>query len=306
MLSHPQTVSVRIKPDSQAAPTTNATFTAAATSASPWSYQWLFNGQPIPGATSASLTISNVQAGDWGQYALAATDEIGTTVSEPAWLNPLIRPGFSLNPIAQSVVVSSPVSFSAIATGWPPPFTFEWRRSSTVLTTNVQDSQITFFSFLAPSVPSTNAYRAVIKNVASPGGVASLFATNITLADADADGLPDEWEINLGLDPTNALDGALDLDHDGASNSEEYLAGTEATNAQSVLKLEMTLTNGLTLQFEAVSNRTYSVQCASDPVVGPWLSVADFHALATTRPETVVQPVAATNRFYRVVHPRQP
>jgi hypothetical protein len=306
MLAHPQTVNVRIRPDSQAAPSTNVTFTAAASSASPLSYQWLFNGQPVPGATNVTLTISNVQASHWGQYALAATDEIGTTVSESAWLNPMIRPGFSLNPIAQSVVVGSPVSLSAIATGWPPPFTFEWRRGSTILNTNLQESPVTFYSFTAPSVPSTNAYRVVIKNVASPGGVASLFATNIALADTDGDGMPDEWETVLGMDPDSAADGGLDFDGDGASNRREYLAGTDPTNALSVLKLEMTLTNGLALRFEAVSNRTYSVQCAGAPVLGPWLPVADFPALSATRQETVVQPLAVTNRFYRVVHPRQP
>lgn len=41
--------------------------------------------------------------------------------------------------------------------------------------------------------------------------------------DADADLLPDDWEILVGLDPTNPLDATLDDDGDGLWNIAEYV-----------------------------------------------------------------------------------
>jgi hypothetical protein len=44
--------------------------------------------------------------------------------------------------------------------------------------------------------------------------------------DWDGDGMPDDWEIRYGLDPT-ANDSGLDLDGDGLSNLQEYYRGTD-------------------------------------------------------------------------------
>jgi hypothetical protein len=45
--------------------------------------------------------------------------------------------------------------------------------------------------------------------------------------DHDGDGMPDEWEINHGLNPSDASDGPKDKDEDGYTNLEEYLNGTD-------------------------------------------------------------------------------
>lgn len=51
--------------------------------------------------------------------------------------------------------------------------------------------------------------------------------------DADNDGMFDRWELLYGLDPYDESDGLLDLDDDGASNLEEFFAGSSPADADS-------------------------------------------------------------------------
>jgi hypothetical protein len=51
-------------------------------------------------------------------------------------------------------------------------------------------------------------------------------ATN-QIVDTDGDGMPDWWEIEFGLDPTDPSDAALDCNGNGLSNLDMYLAGLD-------------------------------------------------------------------------------
>ncbi len=46
-------------------------------------------------------------------------------------------------------------------------------------------------------------------------------------SDSDHDGMPDDWEIQHGLDPHNPADGPSDKDGDGYTNVEEFLNNTD-------------------------------------------------------------------------------
>ena len=48
--------------------------------------------------------------------------------------------------------------------------------------------------------------------------------------DSDNDAIPDEWEKRYGLNPNDPSDANADLDGDGFTNLEEYLAGTDPTD----------------------------------------------------------------------------
>lgn len=50
------------------------------------------------------------------------------------------------------------------------------------------------------------------------------------VADADGDGMNDEWEKKYGLDPNDPADAALDKDGDEFTNLEEFTAKTDPTN----------------------------------------------------------------------------
>ncbi|MGH7956291.1 MAG: lamin tail domain-containing protein, partial [Opitutaceae bacterium] len=53
-------------------------------------------------------------------------------------------------------------------------------------------------------------------------------------SDSDGDGIPDSWEIDHGLHPSNPGDAALDADGDGQTNLAEYFAGTDPRNPNDV------------------------------------------------------------------------
>lgn len=58
------------------------TLTVEADGASPLSYQWRRNGVDLPGATSASLTLSNVQPAEAGSYSVVVSNPFGSLTSE--------------------------------------------------------------------------------------------------------------------------------------------------------------------------------------------------------------------------------
>ncbi|MBX3737952.1 MAG: immunoglobulin domain-containing protein [Candidatus Didemnitutus sp.] len=66
-----------------------ASFTVAASGSSPLTYQWRRNGTPITGnptATSAILTLANVQPGDAGNYDVVVTNSVSSVASNVAAL----------------------------------------------------------------------------------------------------------------------------------------------------------------------------------------------------------------------------
>ena len=63
-------------------------------------------------------------------------------------------------------------------------------------------------------------------------GASSLFSIRVALSgtDTDGDGIPDDYELAHGLDPSNALDAQEDPDRDGLTNIREFQLGTDPRN----------------------------------------------------------------------------
>ena len=67
------------------------TFTVVAGGTAPF-YQWQKNGSDIAGAMSASLTLSNVQLSDAGDYSVEVSNDAGIATSDPATLTVVVPP----------------------------------------------------------------------------------------------------------------------------------------------------------------------------------------------------------------------
>jgi hypothetical protein len=68
------------------------------------------------------------------------------------------------------------------------------------------------------------------------GDNADAFPNNALYSvDSDSDGMPDEWETKYGLDPNDLSDATRDLDNDGATALDEFLAGTIDQRIQPLL-----------------------------------------------------------------------
>jgi hypothetical protein len=60
---------------------------------------------------------------------------------------------------------------------------------------------------------------------------------DMTHADTDGDGIPNDWEEEEGLNPNNPVDGGEDQDGDGVPSEQEYVADTNPFDAGSVLTI---------------------------------------------------------------------
>jgi len=117
-------LSVRRNPDIVTNPTNqvgffggNATFTVIAQSPGNIAYQWLFNGNLIPGATGPTFTITNLQTENVGDYWVVATGVAGSTTSAAANLRVGTLAAWGQNSYGLGDVPSSQEGFRAIAAG---------------------------------------------------------------------------------------------------------------------------------------------------------------------------------------------
>lgn len=81
------------------------------------------------------------------------------------------------------------------------------------------------------------------------------------MADNDADGMPNEFEIAHGLDPHSPADYDGDLDGDGLSNGDEWLAGTSPVDASErfqIISLE-DFPDSAIVSWQSIQGRKYEV-----------------------------------------------
>ena len=137
-------------------------FSVTASGTAPLTYQWQFDGAKILGATSSTLTLTNVQTGEAGSYTAVVTNSFGSVTSTVASLTvtmPMFAPSIFLEPESQTVISGQNVTFNVDASG-TPPLTYQWR-------------------FNGANLPSTNSASLTISGVqAGNAGFYSVLVSN--------------------------------------------------------------------------------------------------------------------------------
>jgi M6 family metalloprotease-like protein len=120
--------------------------------------------------------------------------------------------------------------------------------------------------------------------------------------DDDNDGMPDDWEIAYGLNPTNAS-ATADSDSDGAPDYWEYIAGTVPTNPVSVLNiLDLVLTDApeLKMRIQSVTARWYRLEFSTNLAIPDSWQHRTNQTLGTGNQITLTDTNTASNAVYRV------
>ena len=121
--------------------------------------------------------------------------------------------------------------------------------------------------------------------------------------DRDQDAMDDHWEAIHGLDAT-LNDANLDADLDGSVNGDEYLAGTNPQDGDSVFQIREVarVLNDVTFRFPSVPGQAYRLQHTQD-LDQPFTDIPGGSLIAGTDESalTVALDVGWIRRYVRVV-----
>ncbi len=161
-----------------------ASFSVAATSTSPLSYQWMKNGVAIAGATRSSLTIpAAITADDGAEFSVAVSQGAGGVTSSGATL--MVRPASGApviltNPNRVRVLANQTGTFAVTARS-AAPISYQWQKGK--ITTNMADiSGANAATYTTPATTLADhltLFRCVVSNAAGSTTSASemLFVT---------------------------------------------------------------------------------------------------------------------------------
>ena len=139
----------------------NVTFTAAATGSGTLSYQWRFNGANLAGATGTSLTLTNIQLHQIGNYSMQARSGALSATSSNAYLAVLVPPLITGQPSNRVVQVGGTAVFSVQASG-TEPFNYQWRFNS--LDLPGANNRVLIISNAQPA--NSGRYQVTVNNLA--------------------------------------------------------------------------------------------------------------------------------------------
>jgi hypothetical protein len=146
----------------------------------PFTYQWKKGGTAITGATASALVLDPIHVADAGNYTVVVTNSVSAVTSGPVILavNPAVAPSFSYAPSNRSYTVGDTLYFDTYVNG-TAPFTFVWKKGSTVIATNTSSS----YSKSNVQLTDAGTYTVTATNIAG-SATSSAFTVAVTAVTA--------------------------------------------------------------------------------------------------------------------------
>lgn len=139
--------------------------TSVGTNGGTITYQWKKNGTNISSATSSTYSISNPVAADNGAYTCEVTNNYGSILTDPAYLNIYII----AHPQTTSTCINSSVALSISAGGNYP--TYQWYSNTTASNSNGTIINGATSSTYSPPVSTAGTYYYYCKVAAPSSGL---------------------------------------------------------------------------------------------------------------------------------------
>jgi len=166
-------------------------------------------------------------------------------------------------------------------------------------------------AFVASTLPAAatvagDYYRVTLTpNDGHTNGAPFTTASVLVPADADGNGINDDWEVqyfgHIGVNPNADADGT------GQNNLFKYVAGLDPTNPTSVFFLRVNAITNQPTQDNLVFNplasgRTYTPQFMTDMVSGVWTQLPGYAGPVTNGNQATITDLNAveSNKFYRI------
>jgi len=203
-----------------------------ATGDAPLTYQWFdIFFLPVPGATSATLSITNAQEGDEGLYFCTVSNNIGSADSGFGQVIVDQPPAVTSHPASQTINEGDNVTFNVSATG-DGSLGYQWRKDGS----NIGGATSTSFTINSATPADDGAYDVRVTNACgnATSNDAILTVTPDTadcLADVNGDGVLTGTDFTAWIAAFNSGAPECDQNGDGACTPTDFTAWVANFNA---------------------------------------------------------------------------
>jgi alpha-tubulin suppressor-like RCC1 family protein len=202
-------LAILTQPVSQVVPQgTNVTFTITAGGIAPLSYQWYFNSGVLTNATSATLTLTNVQPGQAGTYSVVVANVAGSVTSSNAVLTVNVPPVITQQPVNVTTNAGGNATFSVtVSTNSTPPLSYQWRKNGSNLRDGgkVSGANSSTLTLTGAALSDAGIYTVVVTNVVGRAVSSYVVLRVWTPSGVVAWGYDGDGEIDVPVALTNVV-----------------------------------------------------------------------------------------------------